>query len=90
MWGALLEILPRVPSCLGMPLTEASLKNLNSSFHHTCIVQIIPSQFKHPQVHVGDGVKGAAGQQDHGGYFWVLHGSSRRAGISLQRQQQQT
>lgn len=61
--------------------TQGSLKDSSlNSLHQTCILQIIPSQFKHPQVHVGDGVKGAAGQQDHGGYLWVLHGSSRGRG----------
>lgn len=34
----------------------------NNSFYSTCILQVIPGQFKHPQVHVGDGVEGAAGQ----------------------------
>lgn len=36
---------------------------------------MISSQFKHPQVHVGDGVEGPAGQQDHFGYIPALHAS---------------
>lgn len=34
---------------------------------------MISSQFKHPQVHVGNGVEGAAGQQDHWGFIMSLH-----------------
>lgn len=39
---------------------------------------MISSQFKHPQVHVSDGVEGPAGQQDHFGYILALHAYLRR------------
>lgn len=44
-------------------------------FHSTCFLQMISSQFKHPQVHVGDGVEGPAAQKDHFGYIVILHAS---------------
>lgn len=34
---------------------------------------MISSQFKHPQVHVGNRVEGAAGQQNHFDDVRVLH-----------------
>lgn len=44
-------------------LTGAVQNALND--HPTCFMEIVSCQLKQPQVHVGDGVEGAAGQQHH-------------------------
>ena len=36
---------------------------------------MISGQFKHPQVHVGDGVEGPAAQKNHFGCIVILHAS---------------
>lgn len=61
---------------------KAILNDINN--HATCFMEVVFSQLKQPQVHVGDGIEGPTGQQHHFSLrVRILHGHCSQPGSQV-------